>query len=118
MFVDPLTFTHNAVAQTLPRVSTNGTSSLYKKADGLMEVAISHTTSKSRTRSVLRLNLEKVAPDPLQPATNVPYTMSCYVVLDRPLFGFSAAELGQVVATVASIVSNAGYQAKFVGEEH
>lgn len=113
MFVDPITFSLNAVAQSLPRTSQTGTSAKYVRADGLLTLSISHADAK-RTRSVLRLDLKKVAPDPLQPATSVPYTMSTYVVLDKPLEGFTVAEQGQLVTALATIAADVTYQAKFV----
>lgn len=118
MFVDPFGYTYNAVAQSLARVRTDGTSSTYRKSDGTHIVDISHTQTKSRIRSMIKLTLTKVAPDPLQPATNVPYSVSCYTVFDQPITGFSIAENTLTLAAFASIIANAPYQAKFLGLEH
>jgi len=46
---------------------------------------------------VARLDFRKTAPDPLYPAQNTPFNMSCYVVVDVPKVGFSVTEQKQIV---------------------
>jgi len=90
-FSDPQSVTISGAANSLPRISSGPTSGAFSSADGNVRLVISHATGKRIRRSV-RLDLQKVAADVLQPATNRPYTMSCYLVMDVPLFGYSVAE--------------------------
>lgn len=116
MFVDPITFPYDGDVVSVARVSTEGRKSVYQTPDGLMDLTISHAIAK-RKRSVLRLDLEKVAADPLQPSTSVPYTMSTYIVIDAPLFGFTVAEQALLVGGLAGIITYPEYATKFMGSE-
>lgn len=96
-FSDPQSVTVNAVAQSMPRVSTAGTKTTYRKADGTYSLTISHTESKDRVRSMARIDQKTVVPDPLT-SVNDYETLSFYVVLDRPIYGFSQTQVDQLVA--------------------
>lgn len=96
MFTDPQSITINAVANSLPRVSTNGTGSGYATSDGNIKLSVSHAYNK-RTRRVARIDQKKTAQDPLFPAQNAPYNMACYLVVDVPPTGFSVTEQKQLV---------------------
>ncbi len=86
MFSDPLSITVSGVAKTLPRVSVDGSSTVYSTDDGLFEVRVSHTKNK-RKRSVIRINQKKVAADPLLTERNVETLQAAYIVLDAPVNG-------------------------------
>jgi hypothetical protein len=90
-FADPQSVTLNAVANSLPRVSVDLNSSIYRKDDGNVQLDISDIYGKRARRSV-RLTHRKVAVDPLVPANSTPYSMSAYLVVDVPLVGYSIAE--------------------------
>lgn len=90
-FADPQTVTISGNAISLPRVSTDGDEVTYQSADGLVQMLASHEISK-RGRHVLRINHAKLTPDPFIPAENVKVSMSCYMVFDVPLVGYTAAE--------------------------
>lgn len=104
MYADPQSITINAVANSLPRVSTNGASSLYQKDDGNVKLSISHAYNK-RTRRVARVEFKKTAQDPLFPAQNTPYNMMAYVVVDVPPTGFSVTEQKQIVDSLTAWLS-------------
>lgn len=93
-FADPQTVTINSVAQTLARTGTGPTSGIFAKDDGTVKLSVAHAVNK-RARRTIRLDHEKVVPDPLFPASNVPRSMSVYLVVDGPLTGYSIAELKQ-----------------------
>lgn len=95
-FADPQSVTINAIANTLPRISSGVDSGAFQKDDTTVKLAISHTYNK-RVRRVIRLDHSKVATDPLVPTQNAPYSMSTYIVVDVPLVGYSVAEQKQVV---------------------
>jgi hypothetical protein len=96
-FADPQTVTVNAVAQAMPRVSTGGSKSTYRKADGTYVLTISHTESAQRVRSMVRIDQKSVVPDPLT-SVNDYETLSFYCVLDRPIYGFTQTQVDQLVA--------------------
>ena len=101
MFTDPITLTpgvaFDAGAVTLPRVSQQGSVSVYQagpltvNAGSLLRVSSSHQYGK-RTRRVLRLDYSDNAGSTLISGTTAPRSMSCYVVFDIPSAGqFTAA---------------------------
>lgn len=91
MLTDPQSITISGNAISLPRVSTGQDNSKYSSADGLVDLALSNAYGR-RTRRVLRVDHEKVTADPFIPAQNRQESMSCYMVFDLPLVGYTAAE--------------------------
>jgi hypothetical protein len=96
VFADPQSVTINAVANNLPRVSAGVNSGEFRKDDGNVVLKFSHQYGK-RTRRQVRLDLSKIAADPLISSTNIKYSMSAYLVVDVPVTGFTVAEAKQVV---------------------
>lgn len=90
---DPISLTIATVATPFPRVSTSGSTSSYKTADGSRTVTASHQYGAKRIRTQVRLDSQKVAPDPLVSAQNIVHSMSTYVVIDRGVTGYTPAEL-------------------------
>jgi hypothetical protein len=95
-FADPQSVTINAVAQTLPRVSSGIDSGSFQKDDASVKLTVSSTYGR-RNRRTIRLDHRKIAADPLMPSTNTLYTMSCYIVIDVPPVGYTVAEQKQIV---------------------
>jgi len=91
-FTDPQTVTVNAVAQTLPRTSSGKNTGAFQKDDGTYALTISHEYGRN-TRRLIKLDYLKVAPDPLFPAQNSPYSASVHLVVTEPPVGFTNAEL-------------------------
>jgi len=107
-FADPQSVTINAVANPLPRTSNGANSGVFTKDDGNVKLTVSHAYGK-RTRRTIRIDHRKVAPDPLFPAQNTPYSMSCYIVVDVPVTGYSIAEQKQIVdALTAYLTASTG----------
>lgn len=90
-FADPQTITISAVTTPLPRTSTEGDEVVYQSADALIQMLASHDSGK-RNRHLLRVNHSKLTSDPFKPVENVKVSMSCYIVFDVPLAGYTAAE--------------------------
>lgn len=89
---DPIpTLTVNAVTYDFVRTGMADGSSIYQTANGLDKLSVSHQ-QKSRNRTTLRLDRKKIAADPFDAGINQEYSMSTYVVWDRPMVGFTAAE--------------------------
>jgi len=95
-FADPQSVTINAVPISLPRVSSGVSSGSFSSADGNTKLLVAHAYGK-RVRRTARLDIRKIAADPYLTSTNVPYTMSVYMVVDHPLAGFSVTEQKQQV---------------------
>lgn len=101
MLNTPQSITYNAVATDLHRISDDGLASVYKSADGTQTLTVSHQSTKSRTRRLVKYERMVIAADPLT-AQNVYQSASVHLVIDEPLFGFSDVDLDyQVDALVA-----------------
>lgn len=96
MFADPQVVTVNAVAKSMPRISSKDLSATYQMDDQSFKLTISHTISNKRNRSMVRIDQRAIVPDPLT-SINDYETLSFYFVIDRPEVGFSAAQVDQLV---------------------
>lgn len=103
-FSDPQTVTVNAVAQTLPRVSSGVGTGSFSKDDGNVTLTVSHARGK-RIRRSIRLDHSKIAPDPLISAQNIKFSMSAYLVVDVPVTGYTVAEAKQIVDALTGYLS-------------
>lgn len=90
-FADPQSVTINAVAASLPRVSSGVNAGVFQSSDGTEKLSTGHTYGK-RTRHIARLDLQKYAADPLVSAQNVLRSMSAYIVIDVPQQGYTVAD--------------------------
>jgi hypothetical protein len=119
MFSDPQTVkvdgTNNV---SLPRVDTGGFASEYLSADGTIRLKIS-TANGRRKRHVARIDLSKITTDPFDTSQNIEVSSSVYLVVDRPLAGFSNVELRKVVEGLVTFLSASTYAAteKVLGSE-
>lgn len=107
-FADPQTVTISTVANTLPRVGSGTATGAFAASDGSVRLGVSHQYGK-RTRRQARIDINKIAPDPLISSTNIRYSASAYVVVDVPITGFTVAEQkGLVDALAAWLATGAG----------
>jgi predicted Zn-dependent peptidase len=98
MFTDPQVVTVNSVAQSMPRVESNGLKSIYRKADSTFQLTLSHIKSgANRIRSMARIDQRAIVSDPLTSANDYE-TLSFYVVIDRPDYGFTQTQVDQLIA--------------------
>lgn len=95
-YSDPQSVTINAVANTLPRVSSGVNAGAFSKDDGTVKLSVSHQYAK-RTRRTIRIDFSKIAADPLVSAQNIRYSMSAYLVVDIPVTGFTIAESKYII---------------------
>lgn len=103
---DPQSIKISGVTTSLPRVSTSGNSSVYESADGTIKVTLS-TQNGNRKRQTWRVDVSKITADPFIPAQNQEVSMSFYIVIDRPVSGYTNTEalavvLGGIEALTAS----------------
>lgn len=107
-FADPQSVTINAVANSLPRVSSGVNVGTFRKDDGNVELTVSHRYG-ARNRRVVRLDFRKVAADPLLAGVNNNYVFTTYLVVDAPDVGFTNTEQKQVIdALVAYLSASSG----------
>lgn len=103
-FADPQSVTINAVAQTLPRISSGVNSGIFQKDDASVKLQITHVLG-SRVRHTLRLDHQKTAADPLITGTNAIYSMSAYLVVDVPKSGYTVVEQKQIVDALSAYLT-------------
>lgn len=115
-FTDPQSITVNAVAQSLPRIKSDGYRSEYMKADEEFKLTISHSESKDRTRRMVRVDQRVVAANPLT-SVNEYKSLGVYLVIDEPEYGFSDTEIDYVVQALATWLSTANVT-KVCANEH
>jgi hypothetical protein len=117
MFTDPIgPITINSVAHSLARVETSGKRSVYQNADGTVVLEISHQlTGKNRHRSTLRLTWQKIVIDPLTAANDYD-SVTLTRIIDRPMAGFSLAEVQSLVSGIDTWDTDA-VEAKLFGQE-
>lgn len=117
---DPQSITIAGVAVSLPRVSSSGSSSVYQSADGNTKLTVTSSTGR-RYRRTARLEHKKIAGDPLVPATNTTFSMSCYVTYDVPPVGYTVAQQKEVgdglTSWLASGTGAANSTTKILGGE-
>lgn len=107
-FADPQSVTINAVANSLPRISSGPNTGSFQKDDGTVKLSVAHAYNK-RIRRTIRLDHKKIAADPLQPSTNTLFSMSTYIVCDVPETGYTLVEQKQIVdALVAYLTASSG----------
>lgn len=95
-FADPQSITINAVANSLPRISSGVNEGSFSKDDGTVQLKVTHQYGK-RTRRTIRIDHRKTAPDPFVSNVNVSRSMSVYMVADVPTDGYSIAEQKQII---------------------
>jgi hypothetical protein len=106
-FADPQSVTINAVANSLPRISSGVNTGAFQKDDTTVALSVSHQYGK-RTRRQLRLDHSKIAADVFT-SDNVKYSMSAYLVVDVPETGYTVAEQKQIVdALTAYLTASSG----------
>lgn len=117
-FSDPQTLTINAIANTLPRTSSGDNRGAFTKDDGTVKLTISHALGK-RSRTLVRVDHSKIAPNPLISAENIKFSSSFSFIIDSPETGYTIVELKQVAdALVAWLSASSGANlTKVLGKE-
>jgi len=113
---DPQTLTVNSVAKTLNLVESVGLRSVYKTADELFELVVSHAKSKGRTRRMVRVNQRVVAADPLT-SVNEYKDLGVYFVIDEPEYGFDDTNIGYLW-TALKALADSTFLGKVLGDQH
>lgn len=117
---DPQKVKVTAEEKTLPRVVTGNYSSKYETEDGLIDLTLSTTESASnRKRHLARIDVNKITTMPFDETKKQEISMSAYVVIDRPVAGFTNAEAKTLVEGLVGFLSASTYSAttKLLGGE-
>jgi hypothetical protein len=109
-FADPQTIKIGGSTISLPRVETGNLTSSYLSEDGLTRVTIS-SLEKKRKRHTFRVDVTKVTSDPFIPTQNTEVSMSAYLVVDRPIVGYTNAQALEVVTGLVEALSASSYGA-------
>jgi hypothetical protein len=118
---DPQKFKEVSGAEvTAPRVSTGNFNSIYETSDGLNVLTVSTSQSNSnRKRHLVRIDVSKLATNPYEETKKQEISMSVYLVIDRPVAGFTVAEAKKLVEGLVGLLSASSYSLveKVIGGE-
>jgi len=108
---DPQKFKEVAGTEvTAPRVSTGDFKSVYETSDGLNKLTLSTTESNSnRKRHLVRIDVEKLATNVYEESKKQAVSMSVYLVVDRPVNGYTVAEAKKLVEGLVGLLSASTY---------
>ena len=108
---DPQKFKEVAGTEvTAPRVDTGNFRSVYETSDGLNKLTLSTSeTSSNRKRHLVRIDVEKLATNIYEESKKQAVTMSVYLVIDRPINGYSVAECKKLVEGLVGLLSASTY---------
>lgn len=108
---DPQKFKEVAGTEvTAPRVATGDFKSVYETSDGLNKLTLSTSqTSNNRRRHLVRIDVEKLATNIYEESKKQTVSMSCYLVVDRPVNGFTVAEAKKLVEGLVGLLSASTY---------
>jgi hypothetical protein len=118
---DPQKFKEVAGTEvTAPRVSSGDFKSIYETSDGLNKLTLSTQESNSnRKRHVLRIDVEKLATNVYEESKKQAISASVYLVIDRPVNGYTVAEMKKLVEGLVGLASATSYSVteKLLGGE-
>ncbi len=118
---DPQKFKEAAGTEvTAPRVTSGTLNSTYQTSDGLVDLKISTIESSSnRKRHLIRIDVSKLATNVYEESKKQTVSMSTYVVIDRPVNGFTTAEAKKLVEGLVGLLSASSYSIveKVIGSE-
>jgi hypothetical protein len=93
-----------------PRVTSGAKSSVYETSDGLHRLTLSTTeTNSSRKRHLVRIDVEKLTTNIYEESKKQAVSASVYLVIDRPVNGFSVAEMTKLVKGLVGLLSASTY---------
>lgn len=118
---DPQKFKEVAGTEvTAPRVSTGPFQSVYSTSDGLNKLTLSTAeTGKNRLRHLVRLDVAKLTTNIYEESKKQEVTMSVYLIVDRPVNGYSVTEAKKLVEGLVGLLSASTYSLteKVLGKE-
>jgi hypothetical protein len=80
------------------RVVSGNFRSVYETSDGLNKITIStEETGSNRKRHLIRFDVSKITTNPYEETKKQEVTASMYLVIDRPIAGYTIAELAALL---------------------
>jgi hypothetical protein len=113
MFADPQSISTDGGSTTVsfPRTNLGPGSGQFTGPNGDYVASVRQTSSRSsRLRREIRITQDKLSADPLNPAVNVPKSVSAYLVLDQPLVGFTHTELSNLIVDLTDWLTSVSTQ--------
>jgi hypothetical protein len=118
---DPQKFKEVAGTEvTAPRVSSGDMNSEYATSDGLNVLKISTLeTSDNRKRHLVRIDVSKLATNVYEESKKQSVSASVYLVIDRPVNGYTVSEMKKLVEGLVGLLSASSYSLteKVLGSE-
>lgn len=118
---DPQKFKEAAGTEvTAPRVSSGDYKSVYSTSDGLTKLTLSTLESGSnRKRHLVRIDVSKLATNVYEESKKQEVSTSVYLVIDRPVAGFTTGECKKMVEGLVGLLSASTYSLteKVIGGE-
>jgi len=122
MFADPISISvgqanalSGGTAKSMARIRSDGYAAEYSTSDGLFQAKITHTKG-ARYRSEARLDFFTPYTDPSTGLTKT-VSASAYVVLNRPVAGFTTAQLTDIITGIGGYMTQAANMTKFLALE-
>lgn len=115
MFSDPQSITVSGTAHSLPKVETGTRNGKYRKADGTFQLSISHKPDAKRVRSMYRVDQTAIVTDPITSLNDSDF-VGLYIVIDRPIFGFTEAQIEALRAGFVANLTTATFSKLFAQE--
>lgn len=117
MYSDPQSLTVNAVAKSLPRISSANPvkQGVYATSDGEFTFTTKQDQTANRFRREVRFTQKKIATDPIS-SVNKEISSSVIIAVDEPKWGFTDVELGHLVTALTSWLTAANRDKLLGGE--
>lgn len=108
---DPQKFKEAAGTEvTAPRVSSGDFKSIYETSDGLTKLTVStQETASNRKRHQVRIDVSKLATNPYEETKKQEISSSVYLIIDRPVAGFTVTECKKMVEGLVGLLSASTY---------
>lgn len=103
-YTDPQSITVAGVAVPLPRTSFGVDEGAFSSSDRTYHLRIASSYGK-RTRRTVRLSRDIISPDALNPSISSRQSMSAYIVVDTPVYGFSVVQQKELVDAFTAYLS-------------
>jgi len=92
------------------RVSSGDFRSVYETSDGLTTLSIStQETSNNRKRHLVRIDVRKLSTNIYEESKKQDVSMSVYLVVDRPINGYTVSEATKLVKGLVGLLSASTY---------
>lgn len=93
-----------------PRVSTGDFKSIYETSDGLNKLTIStQETGSNRKRHLVRIDVSKLTTNIYEETKKQEVTASVYLVVDRPIAGYTVEDMKKLVEGLVGLLSASTY---------